>query len=139
MITYIYDGSFEGLLSSIYDGFYSPIKPEDIVSKDGYMENFLAEKIYIKTDEEKFRKVYSAIETKVSNNSLKRVFYAYLTELPGAEMIIFKYLEVAFKLGHDADLNLANQHILNMDNLFKKVGRERHRLIGLLRFKRIKE
>ncbi len=58
MISYIYDGSFDGLLTSIYDAFYSDIKPENIVSQDQYVENFLAEKIYIKTDIIKATKVY---------------------------------------------------------------------------------
>lgn len=139
MITYIYDGSFEGFLTCIYDAFYAMNKPEDIVSIENYIENFLIEKVYIKTDIEKFQKVYEAIEMKISKDSLKRVFYAYLSELPGAEMIVLKYLQLGFKIGRGIDLNLANEHVLNMDNIYKKVGYERHRIVGLLRFKKLKE
>ena len=138
MIAYIYDGSFEGLLTSIYHAFYSLEKPEDIVSKENLVENFLIEKIYIETDEDKSARVYEAIEMKISKDSLKRVFYAYLSELAGAEMIVLKYLQLGFKVGREIDLNLANDHVLNMDNIYKKVGKERHRLTGLLRFKRVK-
>lgn len=139
MITYIYDGSFEGLLTSVYDAFYSINKPEDIVSKDSYIENFLIEKIYIQTDIDKCQKVYEAIEMKISKDSLKRVFYAYLSELPGAEMIVLRYLQLGFKIGRDIDSNLANEYVLNMDNIYKKVAYERHRILGLLRFKKVKE
>lgn len=139
MITYIYDGSFEGLLTSVYDAFYSINKPEDIVSKDSYIENFLIEKVYIQTDIDKSQKVYEAIEMKISKDSLKRVFYAYLSELPGAEMIVLRYLQLGFKIGRDIDSNLANEHVLNMDNIYKKVAYERHRIVGLLRFKKVKE
>ena len=41
MITYIYDGSFEGLLTSIYEAFYARIKPDDIKASEDYIENFL--------------------------------------------------------------------------------------------------
>ena len=139
MITYIYDGSFEGLLSSIYHAFYATSKPDDIKTSEDFIENFLVEKIYIKTDLDKFQRVYEAIETKISKDSLKRVFYAYLSELPESEMKILKYLQIGFKIGSGVDLNLANEYVLNMDNIYKKVGNERHRLTGLLRFKKVKE
>ena len=137
MITYIYDGSFEGLLTSIYEVFYASVKPDDIKTTVDYVENFLVEKIYIKTDMEKSQRVYEAIEKKISKDSLKRVFYAYLSELPDSEMKILKYLQIGFKIGQDVDLNLANEDVLNMDNIYKKVGSERHRLTGLLRFRKI--
>lgn len=139
MIFYIYNGSFEGLLTSIYEAFYASVKPDDIKTKDNYLENFLVEKIYIETDEDKSQRVYKAIEMKISKDSLKRVFYAYLSELPGSEMVILKYLQLGFKIGKDIDFNLANEHVLNMDNIYKKVGSERHRVLGLLRFKKVKE
>ena len=138
MITYIYDGSFEGLLTCIYDAFYEVEKPDDIVSEMNYVENFLVEKVYIKTDMLKSEKVYGAIENKISHESLKRVFYAYLSELPQSEIMILKYLRLGFQIGPDVNMNLANEHVLNMDNLYKKVGKERHRLVGLLRFKKVK-
>ena len=138
MITYIYDGSFEGLLTCIYDAFYEVEKPDDIVSEMNYVENFLVEKVYIKTDMIKSEKVYEAIENKISHESLKRVFYAYLSELPQSEIMILKYLRLGFQIGPDVNMNLANEHVLNMDNLYKKVGKERHRLVGLLRFKKVK-
>lgn len=138
MITYIYDGSFEGLLTVIYEAFYATVKPDDIKTKDDYVENFLVEKIHIKTDGDKSQKVYDAIEKKISKESLKRVFYAYLSELPNSEMLILKYLQLGFKAGPNVDLILANEDVLNIDNIYKKVGNERHRIIGLLRFKKVK-
>lgn len=139
MITYIYDGSFEGLLTSIYEAFYANVKPDDIKMKDVYIENFLVEKIYIETDIDKSQRVYEAIESKISKESLKRVFYAYLSELPNSEILILKYLQLGFKTGPNVDLNLANEDVLNMDNIYKKVASERHRILGLLRFKKVKD
>ena len=47
MITYIYDGSFDGLLTAIHAAFYSDVKPSHIVRKEDFVENFLIEKISI--------------------------------------------------------------------------------------------
>ena len=139
MIVYIYDGSFDGLLTCIYKAFYSEDKPVDIVREEDYRENFLVQKTYIETDAEEARKVYSAIEKKISSSVLKRVFYAYLSEIPEAGMLILEYLQLGFKIGPEVDLNLTQESVLAIDNISRRVGKERHRVIGLLRFKKIKE
>lgn len=138
MIIYIYDGSFDGLLTSIYQAFYAKIKPDSIVREDEFIENFLCEKLYIKTDIEKSRRVYQAIEEKISHESLQRVFYTYLSELPDIGTLVLKYLQLAFKIGREVNSNLANEDVRNIDKIYRKVGRERHRITGILRFKKIK-
>lgn len=138
-LNYLYDGSFDGLLTSIYYAFYADLKPIDIVSKEDFSENFLVDKQFIETDSEKAKKVYKAIEKKISHNSLRRVFFAYLSELPNRESCILRYLQIGFKIGKDVDLNLADEDILNIDKMYRLVSRERHRMTGLVRFKEIKE
>ncbi|OZV11218.1 hypothetical protein CIW83_16065 [Tissierella sp. P1] len=137
MLHYIYDGSFDGLLTSIYEAYYRREDIEDIVPKDSMEENFLVQKVFISTDGEKSRKVYEAIENKISEEALKRVFYAYLSELPRHGITILKYLQLGFKFGPQVDLNLSNDIILKMDNINYKVGMEKHRMLGLIRFKQL--
>lgn len=139
MKNYIYDGSFEGLLTSIHEAYYNRENPEDIVSKDSMEENFLIENIFIETDSEKSKKVYEAIENKISKESLRRVFYCYLSELPKSGILILRYLRLGFKIGPDINLNLANDIVREVENISKKVSRERHRFLGLIRFKESQE
>ena len=139
MITYIYDGSFDGLLTAIHTAFYSDIKPSHIVRREDFLENFLIEKVSIETDTRKAKDVYRAIEKKISPQSLKKIFYAYLSEREDSPMLILRYLQLGFKLGPEVDLNLANEDVLNMEKLSRLVGKERHRVTGILRFKSIKK
>ena len=39
--TYIYDGSFEGLLSIVFDCYVSKTLPQKIVASNNYIDNFL--------------------------------------------------------------------------------------------------
>jgi len=135
MIYYVYDGTFDGLLTSIYEAYYRHENPDDIVAEDRLEENFLIEKIYIITDKEKSSKVYRSIEEKISLEALRRVFYAYLSELPKNGIIILNYLKIGYKLGRAVDDNLAHDAVLNMDKINYKVSSERHRFLGILRFK----
>ena len=50
MLYYIYDGTFDGLLTALYDAFCELYNPEKIVSKDNYTDNLLIKKIYIRID-----------------------------------------------------------------------------------------
>ena len=65
------------------------------------------------------------------------MFYAYLSELPRHGITILKYLQLGFKFGPQVDLNLSNDIILKMDNINYKVGMEKHRMLGLIRFKQL--
>lgn len=137
MIHYIYDGSFDGILTAIYEVYYGREIPDNIVPQDSMEENFLVQKAFITTDGEKARKVYEAIENKISEEALRRVFYAYLSEIEDHGMIILKYLQLGFKIGPQVDLNLSDDIVLMMDNIYNKVAREKHRMLGLIRFKEL--
>lgn len=137
MLYYIYDGSFDGLLTTIYEAYYGNDNIDDIVPQDSVEENFLIEKKFIQTDKEKANKVYIAIETKISEQSLRRVFRAYLSELPKHGIVILKYIQLGFKMGPQVDLNLSMDIVREMDNIYQKVGKEAHRMLGLIRFKQL--
>lgn len=137
MLYYIYDGSFDGLLTSIYEAYYKKEDIDDIVPRDGMEENFLVEKRFIETDKEKANKVYVAIETKISEESMRRVFHAYLSELPRHGITILKYVQLGFKIGPQVDLNLSVDIVREMDNIYHKVAKEVHRMLGLIRFKEL--
>ena len=64
MRVFLHDLSFEGLLSAIYDAYYSPNKPERIYCRNFYRENLLDEVVDIKTDEVKFEKYLMQLKTK---------------------------------------------------------------------------
>lgn len=135
IIHYIYDGTFEGLLTSIYEAYYRKENPDDIIPDYILDDNFLTQKYYIINDREKASKVYKSIEEKISKEALKRVFYAYLSELPLHGIHILNYLRIGYKIGRDLDNNLANDAVLTMDKINNKVSMERHRMLGLIRFK----
>ena len=138
MIYYIYDGSFEGLLTAIYDAFYSDHHPDQIVPDNRTQQGLFSQTTRITTDEEKAGKVYRAIDEKISNYTLKSVYYAYLSEIEQIEMVIYRYLRMGFKYGDKVNKRLSNDIVRKMDRVRRKVSFESHRLKGLLRFRSLK-
>ncbi|ABW18201.1 TIGR03915 family putative DNA repair protein [Alkaliphilus oremlandii] len=138
MIHYIYDGSFEGILTAIYHAYYNKEIPEQILSQDDLQESLMVRKVYIETDMEKADKVYHSVETKISKQAMKNIFYVYLSEERDRGTMIYQYLKLGWKMGKSIDGNLKNNHVLVVQNMYKKVSKEIHLMLGLVRFKELK-
>lgn len=138
MIEYIYDGSFEGLLTAIYESYYLEQKPDKIIPLRDFTPNFLYENIHIKTDNEKYRKVYISIQSKISSLALENAYYAFLSELPEVSTYIYEYLRLGWKVGKEIDSYLTDNRVVNVHKAALKVTNENHRLLGLIRFKKVK-
>ncbi len=138
MLCYLYDGSFDGLLTAIYEAYYRRENPDKILNQNDYQDSFLYEDIIIETDMDKAGKVYNSIKTKISNEVLKQSFYTFLSEKYDAGTWIYQYLKLGWKVGKKLDLHLTDDRVLNIHNINRKVNRETHFMKGLLRFRKIK-
>lgn len=137
MLYYIFDGSFEGLLTCIYEAYYNKIKPEEIVPNWQFEATLLTSPINVKTDYEKSNKVYNAIKYKISKEALSLIYHVYLSEAKGSCSLIYEYIKLGFKLGNKVNLHLHVETVLKMHNINKKVVNECHRMVGFVRFKSI--
>ena len=141
MKIYLYDDTFEGLLTSIYDAFYSNGSPPTSIYGKSQTNTplLLGNIVEISTDINKFKKVKNAIINKINFLSLKKIYLAFLSNYEDKEIIIFNYLKVAFKLGPDVHDFLNVDVIRLVDNITKKVLNECHRFEGFVRFNQIEE
>ena len=133
MQTLVYDGSLCGYLSALAHGLYRQTDIEDIITDEKAEGFLLGDFFHIlgsadKADE--LQKKASAISGDIYSN----IVYAWLAETPGCEMTGFRYLCAAVKYGRETSSRLADPAVLAMTKLALKVGGERHRRMGLLRF-----
>lgn len=135
MLYYIYDGTFDGLLTAIYDAYYEKDSPEQIVPLNNFVDNFLIRRIYIQTYAEKSRKVHDAIINKISKDAMTNIMYAYLSEHENAGIFILDYLRFGFKVGKIVDSYLSDNRVYNIRRLVTKITREKQLLAGIIRFR----
>lgn len=143
MIGIIYDGSFEGLLTCIYEVYYRKENPSFIWSKKVYIEktegtlfSLLEPPLYINTDMDKYNKVYNAILNKISQDSLETIYNVYLSEVNDFEMLILSFVKFGFKTGFDTNKHMQDDRVLTMLKTEQKVLFEAHRMLGFIRFER---
>lgn len=137
-MVYLHDGTFNGLLTCIYEHYYSN-KANGIYPNSRYEMELLEKEIIIDTDEEKANKVYSAIFSKISDEAMRHVYYTFLSDDYKKDCYILRYLELGFKMGYKVDGDYTNKDVINVHDLSSKVSKERHRLLGLLRFQEVND
>jgi len=137
LFRYIYNGSFDGFLSVIYDCYYDEI-PDCIEREYSYTFNILYTEKLIKTDIVKSIKVSNAIQEKISEDTLIHVYQAFLSESLGIELKLLKYIQLGFKMGRKVNDFLTNEIVNEVQKYSRKVESEAHRFLGLVRFQQFK-
>lgn len=136
MTCYIYDGTFEGLLTAIYEAFSRREKPGRIASVRGLQQSFLEQYVSIDTDLEKAKMVYHSISSKISPEALDNVYRVYLADKEENNAgIIYEYLKLGWKLGAKVDSYLADDRVLKVHKIRQRVDLEVHRMMGFIRFR----
>lgn len=137
--TYLYDGTFNGFLTIVFDSYSSKTLPQKIFDKKAYSPNFLDQTIEIKTDSEKAKRVFNGIEKNISYTTLYNTYYAFLSNENEKELYILKYLCDGFDIGPEINNMLTISYVFKVMNIKKRAFGECHRLKGLLRFQEVDE
>lgn len=137
MVDYLYDGTFEGFLTCIYDHYYEE-KASGIYQKENYQANLLSGCRIVETKEKKASTVYEAIEEKISGEDMRRIYRAFLSSDPQKENKLLLYIRLGFKKGSAVSLLHSNPIVFDVQQCEKKVSFEMHRMKGLARFSALK-
>lgn len=136
MNLFIYDQTFEGLLTAIQDAFDLNIEPDKILSTKAFQDDLFAIKYYITTDSDKFEKLWEQIKDKSSEQNCQRIFKAFLSELPDIEIIIYNYIKLILETPYNVEVDFSNENLVKLNNIQKKVGREAQRVMMFVRFQK---
>lgn len=134
MTEYIYDGSFEGFLCCVYAHYYDGKATGIRKSDREYQQMLFADQVFVHTDENKARRVYRAIEEKISIYDLRRIYRIFLCDTDSMEMTLLNYIRFGFIKGRKVSNFHGYPAVRNAELLEKRVMREQDKLRGLLRF-----
>ena len=133
---FVYDGTFEGLLTCIFYAY--PEKEKVIISNQkSYIPNMLNILTFIETEQDKYERVYNSIKTKLNSKVLSNIYISYLSEIEGCENTILQYLKLCYKYNTSINLAKNNDTIMLMDRYIRKVNIEAERFKQFVRFHKI--
>lgn len=134
---FLYDGSFEGLMTAVYEAYYFSM-PEGIYKEDVYELNILKDTRLIETDSDKAEKVSLAIVEKMNEDCFIEVLHAYLSEAYDLGCVVLDFLKFGFKIGGQVLDFEAHEAVNPLKKLARTVAREAHMYLGLTRFVKLK-
>lgn len=136
MNLFIYDQTFEGLLTAIHDAIDLNIKPDKILSTKSFQDDLFATKYDIATDSDKFEKIWNQVKEKSNEQNCQRIFKAFLSELPDIELIIHNYIKLIIDTPYNVEVDFSEDSVIKLNNIQKKVGREVQRVLMFVRFQK---
>jgi len=133
----IYDGTFEGLLTAVFEVYNHKWTEVTICRKDKLPALGLFDNFEVMSDPQKAARVLKGLETKVSAETIKNFYWCFLSELDGIEDQILRFVRYAFASGQPVESNYGHSAVLGIAQVARKVGREKHRFEAFVRFQEI--
>ena len=136
MNVYIYDKTFDGLLTAVFDAYFRKTFPDFLLSEGDALPLFYDELHTVVTDEEKAARVWRGLQKKVSASALGCLTQSWLSELPNIGMLIFRYIRKAIDAPRSIETNFGDPDVLQLAQIWKKVDGERVHLMQFVRFQK---
>ncbi len=134
MAIWRYDGSFTGFLTLCAALLSQGEEPEEIISAEPLQNDLFRTIISVASDENRGEKMLAAIASRISPDSCRLLWQAFLSEAPGVELLLWRYLSFGRTTGVKCDRFLAHPAVGPVHRLANSVGQEAHRLMGIIRF-----
>ena len=135
-----YDSTFEGFLTAVFEIYEFKYSNPEIIKKDDLQQNLFADAIEIITDNSKSDRVIKKLNAQLESDGVRSLIYAFLSEKPGIEDVLFNVINYSVE---NPKLNIlkdfANDNVLQIVQLTKSVGREKHRMEAFIRFEQLKD
>ena len=136
MYYYTYDGTFEGLLSVIFEAYEHKAFPDKIARQGQEQPGIFATNTFVGASEEKATRVWLGLKKKLSEGACNDLYKTYLWEQPGFEMLIFRYVQLAFASTVNIEENFAEDCVRQITQISRQIFREKHRMEAFVRFQK---
>ncbi len=134
-----YDGSFGGFLSCVFEVYERRLNEVSILATAHLQAQFFSEKLIIKTDPKKAKRVWDGLKKKLSGEGLNNIWYAFLSEMDGIENKLLEMIKCVFSSDKNIEKNYGNAAIIDIAQTARKVHREKHRMEAFVRFQLLKD
>lgn len=133
-IIYLYDGTFEGLLTAVFESFALHLFPAAIESTENGQQTFAAEYIHVTTDTQKSERVLNKVFASSGERPAIDLYRAFLSNAPNKELHIFNYIRACMKFKKAVNSRLTVECVASVTAASQAVASEAHLYTGFVRF-----
>lgn len=137
MITLIYDGTFEGLLTAVFEIYEHKLTEVSICPEHLLQPNFFDAKRSIVSDTVKANRVLKGLHQRLAAGGVQRLYAAHLSEIAGEEDNLLGFIRYAFSTNETIEQDFGNKYVMRLSYVLKLVRREKHRMEAFVRFQKM--
>ena len=119
MTVFVYDKTFEGLLTAVFDAYSRHSFPDLLLAEGEPFPLFYDEAVTICTDDAKVDRVWKGLQKRLSAMALSVITVTWLSELPEADMLLFRYIRKAIDAPRTIELNFGDPDVLEVQGMEK--------------------
>ena len=136
MIIFVFDNTFEGLLTSVFEAYSRRVFPDALFPEGEPLPLFHDEVFTVITEEEKAKRVWRGLQKKLSSGALSCLAQCWLAEEAETPMLLFSYIRKAIDAPRSIETNFADPDVLEFSRMWKRVDWERLRMLQFIRFQK---
>ena len=124
MTTLLYDSSFDGLFTAIFEVFEYKYKDVEITNRARFhQKNIFAEIHEVITQNDKAERVLNKLEQNIGKSGIHELLKVYLSEDPEAEQLILSAVRQSIKYSEENILqNYADNDMLKISKICREFG-----------------
>jgi probable DNA metabolism protein len=134
MTPYVFDGSFEGLLTAVFDAYQNKHGDVRLESKAFFQPSLLGGAHEVVSDPQKSQRVWNGLKKKLSPDWQRRFHYAFLGETREIFMHLFNFARYVIDQPEGAAGNYGHPTVIAISKMERSVSREPHRMKAFIRF-----
>ncbi len=136
---FVYDGSFIGFLSAVFEVYEYRATNAKIVAEQNYASSFFAENNEVTSNVAKAKRVWKGVLNVGESQDARLIYRGFLSELPDMEKVLLAYIRLLFDARKSIAKNFSEPEIMRLSQINKKIGREKHRMEAFVRFRKTKD
>ena len=136
MVIFFYDKTFEGLLTAVFDAYNRKTFPQRLMKTGETPPLFTDETYTVWTQKASAERVWKSLERKLKKEACNMLMRVWLSELPGSDELLLRYIRKTFDTKHDISLNFGDADVLEVGKIARKVGHEALYLKQFVRFQK---
>ena len=134
MVTIVYDGSFEGWLTSVFEVYEYKFEAPHITIPARLQTTVFGTQHQSFFDGNKAERVWKGLSGKITVAAREQLYRCFLSEEKGIEDVLLQYVQYVFSSKQSVESDLSHPAVLKVVQTAKKVYREKHRMEAFIRF-----
>ncbi|MBC7423270.1 MAG: TIGR03915 family putative DNA repair protein [Ferruginibacter sp.] len=134
-----YDGSWQGFFSAVFEVYEYKLSAPSIYKKEVAPASLFGKTHEVITNETKAKRVMDKLKQKLSPKAFQQLYKTFLSEQKDVENTMLRYIQYILSSKALVENNYTNADVLLLQQVSKKVDREKHRMEAFVRFQLTKD